>query len=163
MEMKDGTHIRFLFRTDIFLVVSAAEECEHHTVSSQRRLDNIRNIFLFRLVVEVSQILTGYVLMLCQVVICTVSDSPQLAPSEREEEFHVCCRLAVEGQFFFIVIAIAYFVVFESEGRQPVQAEALPVIKPLKIRIRLAEELKLHLLELSCTECKVARCDLITE
>ena len=28
---------------------------------------------------------------------------------------------------------------------------------------RLTEELKLHLLELSCTECKVPRCDLVTE
>ena len=35
--------------------------------------------------------------------------------------------------------------------------------QPLKICIRLTEELKFHLFELSCAECKVSRRDLIAE
>src|SRR5699024_9999342 len=84
-------------------------------------------------------------------------------PSEREEEFHVRSCLTVEGKLLFVVVAVAYFIVFQTERRQPVQAEALPVVEPLKVCIRLAEELKLHLLKLSCTERKVTRCDLVAE
>ena len=46
---------------------------------------------------------------------------------------------------------------------QPVAAERPPVIKPLQIRIRLAEKLQLHLLELTRTEGKVSGCDFIPE
>ncbi len=42
-------------------------------------------------------------------------------------------------------------------------AELLPVLEPLKVGARLAEELKLHLLELTGTESEVTRCDLVTE
>ena len=42
-------------------------------------------------------------------------------------------------------------------------AELPPVIKPVEVSTRLAEELKLHLLELSCTESEVSRSDLISE
>ena len=44
-----------------------------------------------------------------------------------------------------------------------VQTELLPVVKPLKVCIRFAEEFQFHLFELSGTECKVTRCDLVTE
>src|SRR5699024_2069176 len=163
MEVKDCTHIRFFFCSDIFLVVSAAEECQHHTVRAERRLDYVRNVFLLCLVVKVCQILSGYVLMLCQIIICTVRDAPQLAPAEREEKFHVCGSLAVEGKLLFVMVAVTYFIVFQSERRQPVQAEALPVFKAFQVSILFAEEFQFHLLELSCTECNVARRDLIAE
>src|SRR5699024_9189125 len=97
------------------------------------------------------------------IIICTVSDAPQFAPAEREEEFYVCGSFTVEGQLFFIMVAVTHFIFFQSERRQPVQAETLPVVKPLQICIRFAEELQLHLLELPCTECKVTRRNLISE
>ena len=101
--------------------------------------------------------------MLCQVIICSVSDSPELAPSEWEKEFHICGSLAVEAQLFLIMITVTNLIILKSESTQPVKAELLPVCKPLKICIRLTEELKLHLLELTGTECEVTRCDLVTE
>ena len=61
------------------------------------------------------------------------------------------------------MIADTHLFFFHSKRFQPVDTEVSPIIKPLQIGIRLAEELKLHLLELSGTECKVTRCDLITE
>ena len=41
--------------------------------------------------------------------------------------------------------------------------KASPVLEPVKVGARLAEELKLHLLELTGTEGEVTRCNLVTE
>ena len=101
--------------------------------------------------------------MLCQVIICSVSNTPQFAPSKREEEFYVCSCFAVETQLFFVMVTVTNFVFFKAKGAQPVKAELLPVSKPLEVCIRFTEEFKFHLLELTCTECKVTRCDLVTE
>ena len=49
--------------------------------------------------------------MLCQVIICSVCDSPQLAPSKWEEEFYVCCSLAVERKLFFVMISVTDFLI----------------------------------------------------
>ena len=49
------------------------------------------------------------------------------------------------------------------ETLQPVQAERFPVVEPFQVSVRFAEELQFHLFELSGTECKVTRCDLVTE
>ena len=105
----------------------------------------------------------GNFLMTTEVIVCTVSDAPKLAPSEREQELDVCCALAVEGKFGLVMITEAKLVFLESEGEQPFLCKCFPVLKPLEIRIRLAEELKFHLFELSCTECEIARSDLVTE
>ena len=101
--------------------------------------------------------------MLSQVIIRTGSDSPELTPSEWEKELNVCSSLAVEAQLFLVMVTVTYFLILQSKRMQPVQAEALPISKPLKVCVRLAEELKLHLLELTGTECKVTRCNLVTE
>ena len=100
MEMKDRTHV-VLLRIQYLFVICAAEESKHHTVGAERRLDHVGDIFLFLLVVKIGKILSGYILMLSKVIIRSVRDAPQLAPSEWEEEFHVCGSLAVETQFFF--------------------------------------------------------------
>ena len=61
------------------------------------------------------------------------------------------------------MVAQAQLILFHTERLQPVKTEASPVLEPLKIRPRNAEELQLHLFKLTCTEGKVARCDLVTE
>ena len=61
------------------------------------------------------------------------------------------------------MVTVTYFVILKSQLAQPVQTILLPVCKPFQIRIRLTEEFHLHLFELSGTECKVTRCDLVTE
>ena len=50
-----------------------------------------------------------------------------------------------------------------AEGLQPVDAELLPVGEPFQIRIRLAEELQLHLLKFAGPEGEVAGRDLVSE
>ena len=101
--------------------------------------------------------------MLGQIVIGTVCDTPQLAPSEREQKFQIGRRLAVEAQLFRRMVARAHLIRLDAKCLQPVDAVLFPVCKPLKVGSRFTEELKLHLLELSGTESKVTRCDLVTE
>jgi len=160
--MHHSTNI-ILLCVENFLVISAAQECQNDTVSTKRRLDNIRDVFLVLLWIEIGHILSGYILMLGQVVIGTVCDSPQLAPSEREQELDIGCSLAVEAQLFRRMVSCTHLFVFHAEALQPVDAEASPVLEPVKVGARLAEELQLHLLELTGTEGEVTRCNLVTE
>ena len=101
--------------------------------------------------------------MLCQVIICTVSNTPKFAPSKWEKEFDIGSCFTVEGQFLFVVITYTHLFFFHSERFQPVNTEIFPVCKPFKVCVRFTEEFKFHLLELTCTECKVTRCNLVTE
>ena len=50
-----------------------------------------------------------------------------------------------------------------DRAQQPLVAEVAPVAEPLQIGAGLAEELQLHLLELTGTEGEVTRCNLVTE
>ena len=79
--MKDSTDISAL---QLFLVISSAQKCQNDTVCTQRRLNNIRDIFFIFGIVKVRQILTGNLCMTGKVVIGTVSDAPQLAPAKGE-------------------------------------------------------------------------------
>ena len=160
MEMQHSTYISL---ADLFFIISAAEECKEQSLHTYGRLNNIRNIFLVLLVIKVCQILTGYILMLCQVIIGSVCDTPQFAPSEGEQELYVCSSLGIEGKFFLVMVTVTHLVVFYSKILKPVYAELFPICKPLKVSSRLTEELKLHLLKLSCSESKVTRCNLISE
>ena len=61
------------------------------------------------------------------------------------------------------MITQTHLVFLNAKGDQPVTAEASPVLEPLQIGSRLTEELQLHLLKLTGTECKVTRRNLVTE
>ena len=61
------------------------------------------------------------------------------------------------------MVTQSHLILLDSKGNEPVTAEASPVLEPLHIGAGLAEELQLHLLELSGTESEVTGCDLITE
>ncbi len=101
--------------------------------------------------------------MLREVVVRAVGNTPELAPAEREEELEVRRCLGVEAQLLGIVVAQAEVLVLQADGEQPVVAERAPVVEPLKVGARLAEELELHLLELAHAEDEVARRDLVAE
>ena len=51
----------------------------------------------------------------------------------------------------------------DSQGKKPLITCLSPVLEPFCLSSGLAEELKLHLLELSCTDSEVSGCDLVTE
>ena len=61
------------------------------------------------------------------------------------------------------MVAKTHLVLLDAEGEEPVAAERAPVLEPLEVGAGLAEELKLHLLELAGTEREVAGRNLVTE
>ena len=101
--------------------------------------------------------------MAAEVIVCPVSDSPEFSPSEREQELNIGRRLAVEAELLLGMITKSQLIVLQSEIIEPFMAEASPVIEPLQIGVRLAEELQLHLFKLTGTEGEIARRDLVTE
>ena len=101
--------------------------------------------------------------MAAQIVIGTIGNAPQLAPSEGEEILKIRGRLGIEDQFIGIVISCTEILLLQSDGTQKVVTVASPVIKPFKIGTGLAEKLQFHLLEFTNTEDEVARGDLIPE
>ena len=66
------------------------------------------------ILVKIGQVLSGGVLMLGQVVIGTVRDTPKLTPTEWELEFKVCRCLGVEAEFFRTVITQAEIFVLDA-------------------------------------------------
>ena len=86
MEAQHGAHVAAL---QLLLVVSRAQEGQHHSVRAQGRLYHIGYVLLLLLVVEIGHVLPGGIGMLAQVIIRPVGDAPQLAPAEGEEEFDV--------------------------------------------------------------------------
>ena len=65
------------------------------------------------------------------------------------------------SQLFMIVIAILF--IAQANRLVPLHPQVLPILKPFKLLSRCYEELHLHLLELTHTEHKLSRYDLITE
>ena len=102
--------------------------------------------------------------MLRQVVIGTVCNAPQLTPVAKGEGiFDVRGSLGIERKLFLVMITETKVLLLDSQGEQPVPAEVLPVLEPLQIGIRFAEEFHLHLLELTGTEGEVSGSNLIAE
>ena len=101
--------------------------------------------------------------MLCKVVVGSVGNAPKLAPSEREEELKVGGSLGVEAKLFGIMVAESEVFFRHAEGEEPIAAERTPILEPFEVRTGLAEEFKLHLLELTNAEDEVAGGDLVTE
>jgi hypothetical protein len=64
METKNCTNV-VLFCIQNFFIVCAAKECQNNTVSTQRWFYYVWYVSPFLFVIEVGQVLSGYVLMLC--------------------------------------------------------------------------------------------------
>ena len=160
METKDGTLIAAL---QLFHIICCAEEGKGDTIRTEGRLNNIRDVMRVGLLIEVGHILTGGLLVLSEIVIGSVRDTPELAPAKREGELEIGGCLRIEAELLRRVISGTKHILRDTQLQQPVKAELLPVCEPLEVRIRLTEELELHLLELSRTEGEVTRCDLVTE
>ena len=101
--------------------------------------------------------------MLGQVVVGPVRHAPQLAPAEGEEELEVRGALGVEAQLLGAVVTQPQVLLADVQVQQPLLAEGAPVLEPLQVGAGLAEELQLHLLELTGAEGEVARGDLVAE
>ena len=162
MEMKNGSDV-VLCLVDNLLVVCIAKNGKNASFYAERGLNDIGDVSLVCLGIEVGEILVRGVLMLGKVVVGSVGNAPELAPSEREEELEVGGCLGIEAKLLGIVVAETDVFVAQTDGEQPVVAEFSPIGEPFKVGAGLAEEFKLHLLELADTEDEVTGSDLVTE
>ena len=124
MEMKHRAYIAAL---ESFFVVSLCEEREERTLNAETGLHNIGNIACILVGVKVCEVFAGGILMLGEVIIRAVGNAPELAPTEREHEFKVGCRLGIETKLLGVMVAQAEIFLFHAEAEKPVLAERTPV------------------------------------
>ena len=149
METHNCSDVGLFLCAEVLLVVSLNENGQEQSFNTEGRLDNVRNVSLVGLGVKVIKRLAAGVDVLCEVVVCSVSNAPQLAPSEREQILKVCCSLGVEAKLLCGMVTQTQVLFLDVKAQQEVLAERSPILEPLKVCARLAEELKLHLLELT--------------
>ena len=167
MEVQHHAHIvlAVLVLPHDLLVVGVAQHGQHAALHAEARLDDIGDILhhVLALALAVDQLLAARVGMLRQVVVRAVGDAPKLAPAEGEEVLEVGGCLGIEAKLLGGMVTESEMLLVYAETKKEVTAVASPVLEPLKVGAGLAEELKLHLLELSYTEDKVAWSDLVSE
>ena len=79
--------------------------------------------------------------MAAQIVIGTVCNTPKLAPAKWEQELDIRCCLTIEGKLLLVMVTNTHLFRLNAKCLQPVDTEILPVCEPLKIGVRLTEEL----------------------
>ncbi|CAN4006139.1 SAM-dependent DNA methyltransferase, partial [Dysosmobacter welbionis] len=158
----DGADV-VLFCIHHLFIVGFHQQGQGHPVRAQGGLHHIGDIVLVLLLIEIGQILAGVLLMLGQVVVGPVRHTPQFPPAEGEQILKVRSGLGVETQLLGLVIPQPQILLLDVQALQPVVAVRPPILEPLQIRVRLTEELQLHLLELPDAENEVTRGDLVAE
>ena len=141
MEAHNRSHIGLVLGADILLVVSFHQNGQEQSFNAKRRLDNIWNVSFVCLRVKVIQSFSAGVDMLGKVVVGSVGNAPQLAPAEWEQVLKVGSRLGVEAKLLCGMVTQTQVLFFDVQAKQEVFAEASPVLEPLKVCARLAEEL----------------------
>src|SRR5690554_5999535 len=101
--------------------------------------------------------------MLLQVVIGTVRNAPEFAPSKGKFVLEIRSGFAVMRKFLFFMISQPNIFHIHAKGFEPVCTEIPPVLKPFQIRSRFAEKFQFHLFELSCSESEIARRNFVSE
>ena len=61
------------------------------------------------------------------------------------------------------MVSDSHLIRFDTQSLKPVNTEFFPVCEPFKVCIRFTEEFQFHLFKFSCSESKIAWCDLISE
>ena len=138
-----------------------AHYAEEHTVYTYRCLYIVRYIALVLLWIEVLDRTAAVLLVLRKVKIGTAVDTLYLLEAEWHLKLDVGSSIGIVSQFLVIVITVV--LITHTESLVPSQTNLLPIFKPLHLSTRLAEELHLHLLELTHTEYELTGYNLVTE
>lgn len=116
-----------------FFVIRLGNDGQEQTLYAQGRLDNVRDVLGVGLRVEVFQRLAAVFLVLCQVVVGSVCNAPQLAPAKGETILEVCGCLGVEAQLFLVVVTQTQVLFLQTQIQQEVLAVATPVLEPFQV------------------------------
>ena len=113
MQVQHGAHIVFLGINHLFIIClrHGGKEQPFH---AERWLDDIRYIFFARCLVEVFKALAARFNVPAKVIVGSVGNAPQLAPTEGEEVLEVCCRLGIEGKLCRVMVAQAQVLRLEA-------------------------------------------------
>ena len=102
-----------------------------------------------------------------QIEVAAMGDAFQLAElaggEERKRVFDVGGADRVVAQLVLVVLAKPQALAGQAEARVPRHPPVAPVFVPLARRVRVAEELDLHLLELARAEREIPRRDLVAK
>ena len=138
-----------------------AHHAEEHTVNTDRGLYIVRHIALVLLRIEVLDRSAAVLLVLRKVEIGTAVDTLYLLEAEWHLELDVGSSVGIVSQLLVVVVTVV--LVAHTESLMPSKANLLPILKPLHLSTWLAEELHLHLLELTHTEYELTGNHLVTE
>ena len=138
-----------------------AHYAEEHTVNTDRCLYIVRYIALVLLWIEVLDRTAAVLLVLRKVEIGTAVDTLNLLETEWHLKLDVGSSIGIVSHFLVIMITVV--LITHTESLVPSQTNLLPILKPLHLSTRLAEELHLHLRELTHTEYELTGNNLVTE
>src|ERR1051325_10759667 len=82
---------------------------------------------------------------------------------ERKGIFNVCRAAAVVAQLFLMMLAKLQALASEAELRVPAEPAVAPILVPVNRRLRMAEKLNFHLLELPRAKRKVPGRDFVAK
>ncbi len=159
MQAQDGA----LAPLDFLDLVGVDQEGERGAVGAGGGLDHVRDVALFRLLVEVLELLAAELCVLFEVEVAAVGDPLQLRPADREEVLDVAGPGRVVGELVGVVGADPQMVGAQAEVGVPALAQLDPLAVPALGLVGRDEELHLHLLELAGAEDEVAGGDLVAE
>ena len=105
MQVQDGADVLLALAVgQVLLVVGLAQEGQSHTVTAQRRLDDVGDVVLVGLAVEILEALAGGLLMAAQVVVgageMCIRDRPTAVPAmmtSPEWRVPFCTRMVAMG------------------------------------------------------------------
>ena len=162
MEVHYNTGI-ILFCVNNFFIICFCYDGQEQTFYTQRRFNDIWNILAVFFRVEVFHRLAAVVHVLSQVVIGTVCNAPQFAPTKCKAIFKVGGCLRIEAEFFRIVVTQPQVFFLDAQIQQEVLAVASPILEPFEVGIRFAEKFQFHLFKFPNTEDEVTRCNFVSE
>src|SRR5579884_2009219 len=153
-----------LLAAHLLAVVGVDHHRDHAAVDRRGRLDDVGQVALVAHRVQVGLVPAAVLLVAREVVVGAVGDAAQLSPAEGEEVLDVEGALAVVRPLLGRMLVHAQAAGAQAEVLDvPGPPLALPVVEPLVVGPRLAEELHLHDLELADPEDEVAGGDLVAE
>ena len=145
------------------LIIGIAEKSQHTPVDTGRRLDDIRQIVLFGLLIVILQVLAAAIGMLGQIIVAPAGNTFQFRPAHREKEVDIETAQSIMGQLFLAMLAEFEVFFAHAQFLLPVDALINPVFKPFVLGARFDEVLDFHLLEFTVAEDEVAGGNLIAE
>src|SRR5205823_7429917 len=159
-------HCSSLFLTrHLLFAIRVDEESERGSVGADGGLDDVWHITAVIRLIEVLELLSRVLLMLCEIEIAAVVHAFDLLEAEAaaEVELDVERGARIVCELFLLVLMELQPLLGKPEAAVPLHALLFPIFEPLLVRAWLDEKLHLHLLEFASSKDEVSWRDLVAE